>query len=52
MTKLWYNYPKVLFDNPYQFFPSNNLSEIEAGLTESNNSSGFVGSENPSNQNQ
>jgi hypothetical protein len=29
MTKLWYNYPKVLFDNPYQFFPSNNLSEIE-----------------------
>ena len=30
----------------------NNLSEIEAGLTESNNSSGFVGSENPSNKNQ
>ena len=30
----------------------NNLSEIEAGLTESNNSNGFVGSENPSNKNQ
>lgn len=29
MTKLWYNNFSVLLDNPYQFFPSNNLNQEE-----------------------
>lgn len=29
MTKLWYNNISVLVENPYQFFPSNNLTNPE-----------------------
>lgn len=29
MTDLWYNNPQILFNNWYQFFPTNNLSKEE-----------------------
>ena len=29
MSKLWYNNFNVLLEKPYQFFPSNNLTDIE-----------------------
>jgi hypothetical protein len=29
MTELWYNNPKVLFDNPEQFVPKNNLTRTQ-----------------------
>ena len=29
MTNLWYNNINVLLENPLQFFPSNNLTDVE-----------------------